>query len=538
MSSRPRASMQVVEGPQALTNTLDRRGDVPLLSGVFSEPLWGRQVGSERTSAFSAAPRKAHASAGHELAPELRRRFEPRFGFDFSRVRIHADAPAARSAAALGATAFTVGSSDIFFGARAFASHTLQGDLLLGHELAHVVQSRRTPRSAPGPMSAPGDTAEREAGLAAARVAAGESVELHASPGGEVQRETKPVPVTLGELPEIGPDEAFDRIHDLVTDQFGALQLGLSHVTGGDVFRNRARLLRDRVSLLRKILADVRQARAGKTTTPAKIGFAYESLLFLVQETQLETNFLIVSSFAQAAGVPFGQINKNFEILEATLQPFVQRVLKGTPRDLADVLDAARPAFEQLTNVLNAAIPAIQKNAELSKKVVRVADLAVLALSFYQALRTQAVPDFPSKFTVSGGTAAVAKAVAGVDLVQTLAGIKELIKVGALDVSIVVGLGQLGSTSGSPLPELQKPIVSQMARFTPDERDKLVEFFGQSTKGAEDRAKNLKIPEGLTRDAIERYAELAREVIATGRDVLGVQKLRLDLCLRALGQIK
>jgi hypothetical protein len=54
-------------------------------------------------------------------------------------VTIHRDAPAAESAAALGATAFTFG-SEVFFAAGRYAPETPSGRMLLAHELAHVTQ--------------------------------------------------------------------------------------------------------------------------------------------------------------------------------------------------------------------------------------------------------------------------------------------------------------------------------------------------------------------------------------------------------------
>jgi len=60
-------------------------------------------------------------------------------GADFSQVRLHADADAARQADALGASAFTRG-RDIYFGAGQFAPGTPAGLQLLAHELGHVQQ--------------------------------------------------------------------------------------------------------------------------------------------------------------------------------------------------------------------------------------------------------------------------------------------------------------------------------------------------------------------------------------------------------------
>jgi hypothetical protein len=73
------------------------------------------------------------------LPAEVRAYFEPRFGHDFSRVRVHAGARSARSAQALGAQAYTLG-NDVVMGEGQYAPHSPAGRELLAHELAHVVQ--------------------------------------------------------------------------------------------------------------------------------------------------------------------------------------------------------------------------------------------------------------------------------------------------------------------------------------------------------------------------------------------------------------
>lgn len=100
------------------------------------------QAGSEVAIASDAlaAPR-AGGLSGAPLPATFRSYFEPRFGHDFSRVQLHADGAAARSARALGARAFTVGES-ISFGAGEYRPGTQAGLKLLAHELAHVVQQR------------------------------------------------------------------------------------------------------------------------------------------------------------------------------------------------------------------------------------------------------------------------------------------------------------------------------------------------------------------------------------------------------------
>ena len=78
-------------------------------------------------------------SPGQPLDARTRSFFEPRFGYDFSRVRVHTDARAAESARAVGAQAYTVG-ADVAFAPGQFAPDTGAGKKLLAHELTHTIQ--------------------------------------------------------------------------------------------------------------------------------------------------------------------------------------------------------------------------------------------------------------------------------------------------------------------------------------------------------------------------------------------------------------
>ncbi len=95
------------------------------------------------------------ASGGRPLEPTTRAFFEPRFGHDFSCVRIHTDGRAAESARAINALAFT-GGRNIVFDRGQYEPETASGRHLLAHELAHTLQSdthstvRRVIRSDPG----------------------------------------------------------------------------------------------------------------------------------------------------------------------------------------------------------------------------------------------------------------------------------------------------------------------------------------------------------------------------------------------------
>jgi hypothetical protein len=64
---------------------------------------------------------------------------EPRFGHDFSRVRVHTNHDAAQLARKFRARAFTTG-YDIFFGNGQYSPDTACGRQLIAHELAHIAQ--------------------------------------------------------------------------------------------------------------------------------------------------------------------------------------------------------------------------------------------------------------------------------------------------------------------------------------------------------------------------------------------------------------
>lgn len=83
-------------------------------------------------------------SPGTALDPSTQAFMSDRFGQDFSQVRVHADALAARSAEAVEARAYTVG-RDIVFGAGQYDPAGTSGRRLLAHELAHVVQQEAAP---------------------------------------------------------------------------------------------------------------------------------------------------------------------------------------------------------------------------------------------------------------------------------------------------------------------------------------------------------------------------------------------------------
>ena len=78
-------------------------------------------------------------SSGQSLPGEVRSFYEPRFGYDFSNVKVHTDSVAAKSAQSINALAYTSG-NNIVFNSGQYSPATHGGKHLLAHELTHVIQ--------------------------------------------------------------------------------------------------------------------------------------------------------------------------------------------------------------------------------------------------------------------------------------------------------------------------------------------------------------------------------------------------------------
>ncbi|MFB7178111.1 DUF4157 domain-containing protein [Streptomyces sp. NPDC056257] len=120
-------------------------------------------------------------SPGRPLDAPLREEMESRLGADFSDVRVHSGPLAQRSAAEIGARAYTSG-RDVVLGAGGGDGHTL------AHELTHVIQQRQGPVSGTDTgqglrVSDPGDRFEREAEANASRAMAGSAPGRRAARG-------------------------------------------------------------------------------------------------------------------------------------------------------------------------------------------------------------------------------------------------------------------------------------------------------------------------------------------------------------------
>ena len=147
-------------------------------------------------------------SPGQPLGAKSRAFFEPRFGHDFSQVRVHADDRSSQSARAVNALAYTVG-PQIVFGAGLYQPDAPSGQRLLAHELTHVVQQQGQlpvgPSLRMGPSS---DPYEQEAERAASATTGGEAFDTAERASGLIQRQASgpsplPKPATAaGAIPK------------------------------------------------------------------------------------------------------------------------------------------------------------------------------------------------------------------------------------------------------------------------------------------------------------------------------------------------
>lgn len=173
--ARRSANQSRIRQPYMGNDPVMRLSESP--SRESSLPIPARSVNHEATATVHEVLR----TPGHTLPLSSRSFMESHFGQDFSQVRVHTDERATESARALNASAYTVG-RDVVFDAARYRPETFEGQRLLAHELAHVVQQRGgtagdsvlQKRLTVDESDAP---AEREADRMASRVMNGESVQ-------------------------------------------------------------------------------------------------------------------------------------------------------------------------------------------------------------------------------------------------------------------------------------------------------------------------------------------------------------------------
>jgi hypothetical protein len=134
-------------GNSAFSNTIAREGAGIMPTGEVHPEVQGK-IDSTRGS-------------GTGLDGGVKGRFESDLG-DLSDVTVHTDDTAHELNRSVSAKAFATG-TDVYFAKGEYNPGSSDGDRLIAHELAHVVQQRGAPNSGPLTVSQPGDALENEA---------------------------------------------------------------------------------------------------------------------------------------------------------------------------------------------------------------------------------------------------------------------------------------------------------------------------------------------------------------------------------------
>jgi hypothetical protein len=176
-------------------------------AGLLQRKALGRGAHSEVPSIVYDVLR----SPGQPLDAATRAFFEPRFDHDFSNVRVHTDARAAESAREVNASAYTV-NQNVIFAAGSFRPATSEGQRLLAHELAHVLQQNiHAIREKPLVVGGEHDSAEQEADAAAVAILRHQPAVVSAQqPSSVVQRQVATAPTyrvtpTSSQIPPAAP---------------------------------------------------------------------------------------------------------------------------------------------------------------------------------------------------------------------------------------------------------------------------------------------------------------------------------------------
>jgi hypothetical protein len=182
------------EGPKTEAATEPSPAETPRAPGEAQSPARSvlalqRSIGNRETRELLAARREDPARAFQQAARgpggevPYRAEMERAFDADFSSVRAFSDrAPELRPLHALAATR----------GEQAVFASPRPDKATVAHELAHVMQNRRS--SASAPLSRPGDAAESEAHGVAQEVLAGSRVQVRAAASGLISRLVDPRP--------------------------------------------------------------------------------------------------------------------------------------------------------------------------------------------------------------------------------------------------------------------------------------------------------------------------------------------------------
>ena len=162
-AKRPMAALASTIGNHGFASTLGR-------SPLARDAVQGEGIQADGTVHGDVQSTiDATRGSGSSLDPGVAGRLGESLG-DLSDVRVHTDDTADRLNTAVSARAFATG-TDVYFASGEYSPGSADGDRLIAHELAHVVQQRGAAASGPLTVSQPGDAMEREADSVADHIA-------------------------------------------------------------------------------------------------------------------------------------------------------------------------------------------------------------------------------------------------------------------------------------------------------------------------------------------------------------------------------
>ncbi len=132
-TNHPHHPHQIWQRAQSITPVVQRQIDPRVQMRQMIQRA--AQIDGNQASGDLESRLNASKGGGSPLAPQVRGFMEPRFGADFSGVRVHTGGEAVQMNQELGAQAFTHG-SDVYFG----EGKSPGNNELTAHELTHVVQ--------------------------------------------------------------------------------------------------------------------------------------------------------------------------------------------------------------------------------------------------------------------------------------------------------------------------------------------------------------------------------------------------------------
>lgn len=186
---------------------------------------------------------------------------------------------------------------------------------------------------------------------------------------------------------------------------------------------------------------------------------------------QLDVNIALQTAWADALGVASGDLEKAAGIWSKADWPYAedpdiraltQAALNVNVPKMVATFPAASVRYQHYVKSLDRFIAETKRGDVLSKKVVKVADIVMIAISIYQVWKAPVISANgalapPTVLGVLPGGAALGGTASLASVAEALESIRKLIAIGALDGAIIAGLSSMGGGPDVALPELQRP---------------------------------------------------------------------------------